>query len=450
MQHPHQHNDDESTLGSKSPGDGDDQSISNSSHALPRIFDAGLELESLCRAEMSGGTNSSIGFPPTCLPIVRLLAGNHCCVDCGDERSERLQFASIGYGTLLCHDCAHRHATTTGDESIIRHIKDEHWSLRSTLSILEGSNTQMIDYVKHKPHWRPPKGKSGETLSEGDLAFKQIYLSKAAGTYRTNIAKKVDDKFYSCITTMRKEDAAKEERLQTMNISPRDPFQKIFEQNNVSTGEIPGFFNNTSSKNNDAKTASRRGGGVAGGDAAAGSSSVNARVAGGRRGRNTSTPLMKHESPSMDLIKDRINSRRNMNSSLAMNQPMAVTEEDDAGDIEQAPLLPSPSTNMIANGYLPQSSRRRSSDHGLGMVGEVGDASIQNQYDDHASIGDGSHRKLSIQQKWSNHEHDDAQTMLSYPSRATNAPPLGMYQRFSSGGAGDGGQQRPMYRPPIS
>lgn len=156
MQHPYQQDDDASasTLGSKSgsgdgDGDGYAQSISNNSQPLPRIFDAGLELESLCRAEISGGENDSIGeytnaglifpinadaltcvthknglfrkllgFPPTCLQIVRLLIGNHCCVDCGDERSDSLQFASIGYGTILCYECAHRHATTAGEVSV--------------------------------------------------------------------------------------------------------------------------------------------------------------------------------------------------------------------------------------------------------------------------------------------------------------------------------------------
>ena len=121
MQPPYHDNDEASTLGSKSfDGEGGD-SISNGSNAqgfipsnslaLPRIVTASDELESLCRAEMSGGNDARIlGFPPTCLPIVRLLAGNHCCVDCGDEDQDRLRYASIGYGTLLCQECAHRHA----------------------------------------------------------------------------------------------------------------------------------------------------------------------------------------------------------------------------------------------------------------------------------------------------------------------------------------------------
>ena len=49
-----------------------------------------------------------MGFPPTCLPIVRLLGGNHCCVDCGDEN---VRYGSVGYGTVLCAECATRHVT---------------------------------------------------------------------------------------------------------------------------------------------------------------------------------------------------------------------------------------------------------------------------------------------------------------------------------------------------
>jgi hypothetical protein len=104
-------NDDASTLGSKSMIGDEGQSVSsnsNRSRPFPRIFNAGIELESLCRAEISGGNTDTLGFPPLCLPIARLLAGNQCCVDCGEERSDLLKYASIGYGTILCQDCAHR------------------------------------------------------------------------------------------------------------------------------------------------------------------------------------------------------------------------------------------------------------------------------------------------------------------------------------------------------
>ena len=112
-QQPRPYHDDASTLGTKSLGAGDvDDHTITQGQSLPRIFIAGDELQSLCRAEISGGDSHAIvGFPPTCLPIVRLLLGNHCCVDCGDEEQDRLIYASIGYGTILCAECAHRHVT---------------------------------------------------------------------------------------------------------------------------------------------------------------------------------------------------------------------------------------------------------------------------------------------------------------------------------------------------
>mmetsp|Transcript_5812 Transcript_5812/g.9165 ORF Transcript_5812/g.9165 Transcript_5812/m.9165 type:complete len:520 (-) Transcript_5812:58-1617(-) len=482
MQDPYHDNDEASTLGSKSfDGEGED-SISNGSHAqgftpsnthaLPRIVTASDELESLCRAEMSGGNDARIvGFPPTCLPIVRLLAGNHCCVDCGDEDQDRLRYASIGYGTLLCQECAHRHAVMSEGESNIKSLEEDPWNLRSTLALLEGSNTKMLDYVKHKPRWRPPKGnKSSEVLSEDALAFKQIYLSKGAGAYRKDLGRKVDDIFYSRITAMREHDAAKEELLQIMalTVSPRDPFRQIFEQNDVSPEDIPGFF---------ANIASRGGGGVtdgSGSNVGAISSAIKARGSVGRKGRNMSTPLMKHESPSMNLIKERINSRRSMNSSILMDQHVLPAAEDDdqwgdlhANDVnvnahsvapfssEEPESTGKSNSKNIADGYLPQSSRqslpqqssrRQSSDYGMGLVGEVGDTSIQGQHDDQTSIGGGSYPRLPMEQKWSNHDHGEDQTMASYSSRAEAPPaPLGTYRRLSSaGGRGRLVAQRPL------
>lgn len=126
-----------STLGSRSFGGAAE--LTQAKIRLPRLVTAGEELESLCRSELEsqeatdlhsrqsdsddagGARNASAifrGFPRLCLPIVKMLAGNHCCVDCGDEDGERLEYASLGYGTLLCQDCAYRHQTNTFAVSI--------------------------------------------------------------------------------------------------------------------------------------------------------------------------------------------------------------------------------------------------------------------------------------------------------------------------------------------
>jgi hypothetical protein len=122
MPHHHPNNEDVSTIGPTSTGDDDQSHSYHISHSLPRIFDAGAELASLCRADVMSNDNkipSMLGVPPSCLPIVRLLAGNHCCVDCGYGQSEGLNYASIGYGTILCQNCAHRHKTLSGEASFV-------------------------------------------------------------------------------------------------------------------------------------------------------------------------------------------------------------------------------------------------------------------------------------------------------------------------------------------
>mmetsp|Transcript_24612 Transcript_24612/g.59347 ORF Transcript_24612/g.59347 Transcript_24612/m.59347 type:complete len:481 (+) Transcript_24612:47-1489(+) len=480
MEHPYHNNDidDASTLGSKSLGDTDDRSISNdvARNALPRIFDAGTELESICRAEMSGGSDLSVlGFPPTCLPIARLLAGNHCCVDCGDERTERLEYASIGYGTILCGDCATRHVSEMEKESLVRSIGGEHWNLRTTLSVLEGSNTQMLNYVKHKPRWRPPKGTKGND-SEDVLAFKQIYMSKAAATYRKDLAKKVDDLFYGWVTQMRKEDTAREERMMNANTPEQDPFRHILEMNNVSAEEIPGFMNESSAGGNDSNNIVAGAGADVGGDVVVAGSLPAAKASDRRKGRNISAPLMKHDSPNIDLIRQRINTRRSMNPSIRMSEQNSVEgyehelAEDTMND-GTGRQQPGARANALPTGYLPQSSRPRRRNT-QDFVGEVGGPSIQEAYED-ASVGDGSYRSYhGFQRKWpasyEQQQEEDERSRISYSSRASwaRAPPLGMYRRASSGamfGGGDGGvgvggggghnppqQRRPMYRPPQS
>lgn len=327
MQHPYSKNDqdDASSLGSGDYGGG--SVTSDGCRPFPRIFDAGVELESLCRAEISGGEEAAatLGFPPLCLPIARLLSGNICCVDCGEENADVLRYASIGYGTMLCRDCATRHATESGEESNVRHLGEEHWSLRSALAILEGGNTRMLDYVKHKPRWRPPKGRSNESYPEDILAFKQVYLSDAAAKYRKNLARRVDAVFHDRIAALRREDAAKEEMSQVVDVSCRDPFQRIFERNKMSMDEIPVFFNSDSPQANDAGDILSRGGRTAFRYDGGGVLDATGRFAGPRKGRNMPAPLMK-EAPNIDLIKQRINMRRAMNSTI---KAQAALESDE-------------------------------------------------------------------------------------------------------------------------
>eukprot|EP00985_Skeletonema_marinoi_P032929 scaffold40010_cov183-Skeletonema_marinoi.AAC.1 len=87
---------------------GDEHSIAQSFALprLPRVANAGEELEQICKKEFEASISDMEkslfpGFPLKCLPIVKLFAGNHCCVDCGDQSPDALEFGSVGYGTLL-------------------------------------------------------------------------------------------------------------------------------------------------------------------------------------------------------------------------------------------------------------------------------------------------------------------------------------------------------------
>ena len=342
----------------------------------------------------------------------------------------------------------------------------------------------MLDFVKHKPRWRPPKGRAGE-FSEDVLAFKQIYLSKASGTYRKNLAKNVDDTFYSRITTMSEEDAAKEKELYMKSLSPPDPFQHILEKSNMSQEDFPDLFDSTKSSRNDANN----GGGT--GDGA--KKVAKKKTSGlGKKGKSAmSTPLMKRETPSIDHIKERINMRRGMNASIVekrpsetldtsqgsgsrtnMSNPMSTEEAlfGVAGLIKPSQQQqPGAIVHGSAAKYQPKSNRRRRGSEDL--VGEVGGSFVQKLDDGTVtSMADGaSHQKLAMKQDLSDYSGFDEsfvsrdQTMVSHVSRSqANAPQMGKYtttrrgsrgpspsRRRSSDGNGSGQMvpaQRPYYK----
>ena len=104
----------------------------------------------------------------------------------------------------------------------------------------------MLEHVRSKPRWRPAK--SDSTDDPEVLAFKQIYLSKAAAAYRDTIAQWVDKTYKEKLTQVQMEIVAQEQFFQMQNTQPVDPFDAIFARNNVSREDIPGFA--TSSKAN--------------------------------------------------------------------------------------------------------------------------------------------------------------------------------------------------------
>lgn len=424
-----------STIGSEG---GDDASFAAQSFALPRIAratNAGDELDQICKAEFQ--STLFPGFPLKCLPIVKLLPGNHCCVDCGDQEQEGLVYGSVGYGTLLCKECAFRHITNTEEQSEVKSLTDDIWDLHSILSLFEGGNTQMLEYIKDKPRWRA-KGKSNKEDSEDVISFKQIYLSKAATAYRTNLANKVEHVYQNRMEALKEDATKREERAIKRSIKHRNPFMNILEMNDVSPDDIPGIFNN-------ANTGFRK------------YAPRTTRIIKEEEEGPSSATAYTPDAAQVDRIKQRINAKFSRNGSTGdysnsrAGQPRSNPHQEDY-----------PPTR-----YLPQAQggRRRS----IELVGEVGGVFIQGQDEDISTTKFVTAdlqtedflntEKPQIREFWLHHQEDQYKNTHAPRSNAI----LGTYNRRGSGGTPEAPRrqssmessrssshapQRPQFRPP--
>lgn len=164
----------------------------------------------------------------------------------------------------------------------------------------------------------------------------------------------MDERHYEFITTMREEDEAKEEQLIHSSSLP-DPFARIFERNNMTGDELPGFQ-------------SRNAGGFS--DNTITGVSMAATVGGrSRGGRNVhDRRSLMNKAPSAKDIQQRIASRRNLNHNIAVREQQQ-REGGDGGAIRgnehHAPAV------VSTTSYQPRKAdrRRRASDQ---MVAEVG------------------------------------------------------------------------------
>jgi len=162
-------------------------------------------------------------FPSECSAILMLLKGNKRCFDCGwsgehglgssDSSSKlslgsevytNLPYASVAYGTLLCEKCACRHMTRAKDDSMIKSLEDGDWGLQNVITMLEGGNGNMLDFVLI----RQPKRRRSSVFQERkgtflggpgviededfDASFDSRYTkSKAVASYRRKLSKRV-------------------------------------------------------------------------------------------------------------------------------------------------------------------------------------------------------------------------------------------------------------------
>lgn len=240
----------------------------------------------------------------------------------------------------------------TFQESNIQPLTDTSWPLRSTLSLLSGGNSQMLQYIKNKPRWRPKGGTQNDP--EEVLAFKQIYLSKAATAYRGMISQWVDDTYKERMHMVQAELVSRERLLNMNRIRPLDPFENIFQRNNVNREDIPGFANSKGRHNNGL------------GD----SFTVKRGTGGGRNAPVLPPSFFPQETAAVDDIRSKIAARRNRNPSIRAQSQQQGSNDVLAGMNQMNASATTP--NLPPNIHA---LCRRSSD----IVGEVAEFSIQDQ-----------------------------------------------------------------------
>ena len=258
-------------------------------------------------------------------------------------------------------------------DSQIKSLTDDVWSFRSVLALLEGSNTQLLEYIKNKPRWRASKSSKTVNDTEDVVAFKQLYLSKGATTYRKLLAKKVQETYVTQLQSMKDDDEAKERIALMRSLPPPGPFDHIFRTMNVTPDQIPGFDNSYTSRldiSNSSRRPARRGG------------DIMASVNGGVR---LAPKILQQEETTVELIQHKINMRRNMKINDYHNQKDTNPYRNGSIPVETVPLrVPGgpayrrhSSVGEVGDASGNIAYRRRSSDMSLGLVGEVAEYSFQ-------------------------------------------------------------------------
>lgn len=123
--------------------------------------------------------NDHIPFPPACLCLLRSIAGNVYCADCGATSP---QWASISYGALFCLQCSGKHRRLGVQLSKVRSITMDTWSHKGVLAMLEGGNKQLNDFFDRH-------GLSSSSI-EGEVVGR--YETNASKFYRKNLTVHVD------------------------------------------------------------------------------------------------------------------------------------------------------------------------------------------------------------------------------------------------------------------
>jgi hypothetical protein len=217
------------------------------------------------------------------------------------------------------------------------------------------------------------------------MAFKQIYLSKAASTYRDLISQSVESTYKEKLVQVQSELNAQEQLYQMHNnVAPLDPFDAIFARNNVSREDIPGFARKVG------RTSNANGLGDSFSTVQGGNQRRNNNLSNNSNANRMAVPSFMPEALPMDAIKAKIHARRNRNPSIRARSQQY--DDGMAHDMMRGMNLNDAGEMMMDQQYHPQqrqedyshykdyrSYRRRSID----IVGEVNEFSVQDQeYDD--------------------------------------------------------------------
>lgn len=157
---------------------------------------------------------SQSSFPRSLFRIISLFQGNEKCCDCaeGFRPSDKI-WASISYGTLLCESCAMRHFNVQikinleEEEEVLKQIDKGTWDFVSIITMLEGGNKKMIDYMgTHDKSFKSLQTKTSKRkmslvhsltvkghATDDETSFKTIYSCKAAQSYRKDLAQRVSE-----------------------------------------------------------------------------------------------------------------------------------------------------------------------------------------------------------------------------------------------------------------